>query len=44
VFHFTWLDNMNPKSHIARDPTSGGIAMRRSDFENMHFTASNAAS
>jgi RNase P subunit RPR2 len=35
VFHFTWLDNMNPKGAIARDPTSGGVAMLKADFENL---------
>jgi hypothetical protein len=35
IFHFTWLDNMNPKAQIARDPTSGGIAMRRADYDEL---------
>jgi ribosomal protein S27E len=39
IFHFSWLDNMNPKAQIARDPTSGGIAMRRAEYDRLVTTA-----
>jgi len=42
VFHLSWQANVDPKSAIAKDPTSGGIAMTKAQYEEL-FSAANAA-
>jgi ribosomal protein S27E len=38
ILHHLWQDNRDPAAHLARDPTSRGIAMRKADFEKLKAT------
>ena len=43
IYHFTRDDNAEAKERVERDPTTGGLGMKRTEFEKLREEAAGAA-